>query len=71
MQKGSSLSNIQRELLKMFAHDLPESQLQEIRALLAKYFAERVDAETDRLWKEKGWSEEQMDRWSKEHMRKK
>jgi hypothetical protein len=71
MQRGRGLSNIQRELLKMFAHDLPESQLQEIRELLAKYFEEKVNAGMDELWEKNDWNEQQMDSWSKEHMRKK
>ena len=62
---------MQRELLKMFSHDLPESQIQEIKEILVKYFEAKVNAETDQLWKEKGWSEAQMDTWAKEHMRKK
>lgn len=71
MKQRIGLSNMQMELLKMFNHDLPEEQLLEIKELLAKYFANKVDKEMDELWDKKGWSDAQIDAWSKEHMRKK
>lgn len=71
MEQRIGLSNMQSVLLKMFMHDLPESQLQEIKELLAKYFESKVNKEMDDLWDKKGWSDVQMDTWSKEHMRKK
>ena len=71
MKQRDGLSNIQRELLKMFNYDLPDSQMLEIKALLAKYFEEKVNLETDELWENRGWSDAQMETWSREHMRKK
>lgn len=69
MEQRIGLSNMQMELLKMFTHDLPEEQLQEIKQLLAKYFESKVNDEMDALWEKKGWSDVQMDTWAKEHMR--
>ena len=63
------MTNLQIELLKVFSYDLPEEQLLEIRQLLAKYFAQKVDAEMDRLWEERGWTEKTMREWADEHMR--
>ena len=71
MQQGSGLSNIQRELLKMFSQDLPDSQIREIKELLSKYFEEKVNSEMDQLWDQQGWSDVKMDSWAKDHMRKK
>jgi hypothetical protein len=71
MEQRIGLSNMQKELLKMFRYDLPDTQLVEIKELLAKYFENKVDKEMDELWNTKGWSDAQMDSWSKEHMRKK
>ncbi|WP_375577906.1 hypothetical protein ABWH96_12705 [Marivirga tractuosa] len=65
----NSLNNTQLEILKMFRYDLPQEQWDEIREMIAKYFADKVTKEVDALWDEKGWSEETMKEWSKEHMR--
>ena len=34
-----------------------------IKRLLAKYFADRASDEMDKLWEEKGWTNEKMDEW--------
>ena len=71
MNAARKLSNIQLELLKVFSVDLSDEQLQEIKDLLVKYFANKVSSEMDKLFKENNWGEEQIDKWSKEHMRTK
>jgi len=71
MEAAKKLSNLQLELLKVFSFDLEEKQIIEIRDLLAKYFAEKATEEMDRLWDERGWSEQTIEEWSKEHMRTK
>lgn len=57
------LSNLQLELLKIFSFNLEESQLLEIKELLASYFAQKATEEMDKLWKEKKWSAETMEKW--------
>lgn len=59
------LTNLQLELLKLFSLDLSDEDLLEIRRLLAKYFAEKASDEMDRLWDEKGWTDETMEEWLK------
>lgn len=59
------LTNLQLELLKLYSFNLSEDQLREVQRLLAKYFADRASDEMDRLWDEKGWSDETMDEWLK------
>ncbi|MBK6948413.1 MAG: hypothetical protein IPH16_10450 [Haliscomenobacter sp.] len=58
------------ELLKLFAYDLSDAQLLEIKALLANYFAEKASDRMDALWEERGWTPETMEAWGKEHLRK-
>lgn len=65
------LTNLQLELLKIFSVQLEEKQLHEIRAILARYFADKVTEEMDRLWEERGWTQETMREWANEHMRTK
>jgi len=71
MEAVKKLSNLQLELLKVFSFDLEEKQIIEIRDLLAKYFAEKATEEMDRLWDERGWNEQTIEEWSKEHLRTK
>ncbi len=71
MSAARKLSNIQLELLKVFSIDLSEDQLEEIRDLLVKYFADKVTSEMDKLFKDKNWGEEQIAKWANNHMRTK
>lgn len=71
IKQTGALTNLQLEILQMFRYELEEKQLLEIRDLLARYFADKATEEMDRLWEERGWSEETMEEWSKEHMRTK
>ncbi len=51
-------SNGQLELLKAFSHNLSDSELAELKKVLAHFFAQRAIKEADRIWDEKGWTEE-------------
>ncbi|TXB68335.1 hypothetical protein [Phaeodactylibacter luteus] len=71
MSAAKKLTNLQIELLEVFKYDLSETQLKEIRALLADYFAEKVTHDIDQLFEAEGWGAEKIEEWSKEHMRTK
>ncbi len=71
MTKGHHLTNLQLELLKMFKYELSDSQLEEIKAMLVRYFAGKASDEMDRLWEKNNWSNETMKSWGNEHMRTK
>jgi hypothetical protein len=68
---AGNLTNLQRELLKVFSVGLDENQLIDIRALLTRYFAESATKEMDRLWDERGWTQETMKQWANEQQRTK
>ena len=57
------LTNLQIELLKLFSLDLSNDELQEVRRLIANYFAEKASAEMDKLWEDNKWSNQTMDEW--------
>lgn len=59
------LSNLQLELLKVFAHDVSDAELMDIRRMLADYFMKRAIKGADRAWKENEYSSEKMKRWLK------
>lgn len=69
MIAGTKLTNLQRELLKIFRYELDEKQLDEVKGLLSSYFAEKATVEMDRLWEKNAWNEETMRTWAKEHTR--
>ncbi|MCF0070535.1 hypothetical protein LZD49_08625 [Dyadobacter sp. CY261] len=65
------LSNLQSELLKLYAHNVSDDQLRDIRKMPADYFAAKIDAEIDHLWDANGWNEQTIESWKSEHMRRK
>lgn len=44
------ITSLQLELLKTFSRPIPDSQLLEIKQLLADYFARKVDEDVDALF---------------------
>jgi hypothetical protein len=63
------LTNLQLELLKTFRYQLNETQIIEIKQLLAKYFAEKATAEIDKFYLENNWTEQTIEDLSNEHLR--
>ncbi len=68
-QSTNRLTNLQLELLKLFNYNLSQSQLQEVKELLSRYFADKATNEMDKIWEAKGLTNETMDSWLNEHMR--
>lgn len=69
--EAPSLSNMQRELLKIYSTHISDQQLQEIKLLLSNYFAEKASKEMDDLWEKNNYNEETMNKWANEHNRRK
>jgi hypothetical protein len=63
------LTNLQLELLKIFARDLPEQDLLNIRQMLIQYFAKKSMDLADEAWEKKGWTKEDEERFLQEHFR--
>lgn len=66
---GHKLSNLQLELLKLFARNVSEKDLIEIKTLIAKYFAKKAMDSADKVWDEKGWTDKDAERMANTHMR--
>lgn len=66
MSAAHPLSNLQQELLKLYASNVEDADLLHIKRYLAKYFAEKAIKEADRIWDEKGYTNETMDQWLNE-----
>jgi hypothetical protein len=53
----------QLELLKVFSKISSEKELLEIKKLIAQYYAKKATEEANRIWEERGLSEEDMQKW--------
>ena len=51
-------SNLQLELLKLYASNVQEEDLLQIRDLLAKFFFEKAKDAADKAWEEKNLTEQ-------------
>ena len=51
-----SLSNLQLALLNLYAQDVSDQDLINIKDLIAQYFATKAMDLADQVWEEKGWT---------------
>ncbi len=65
------LTNVQLELLKTFSHQLSDTDIVELRRVLALFFAQRAIQQANKVWDEKEWTNEDVDRMLETKMRKK
>lgn len=63
------LSNMQLELLKLFSRDIDDKDVKEIKKLIVKYLSNKLAKTTNKIWEEKGWTDEDMDKLLNTHMR--
>ena len=63
------LTNVQRELLDVFALDVPESDLVDLRRVLARFFADRAADAMDRAVRERGLTDADVAAWAESHDR--
>jgi hypothetical protein len=65
----SKLSNLQKELLKLYANNISDESLLEIRLLLSQYFAKKATDEMDKFLDEHDIDADTLTKWSHEHNR--
>ncbi|MEM6298028.1 MAG: hypothetical protein AAF740_04990 [Bacteroidota bacterium] len=63
MTPSKPFTNLQLELLQLFARDLPEQNLLELKQLIAQYLFLEMRKKADAIWEEKGYSEETVNYW--------
>lgn len=56
------LSNVQAELLKLFARQIPDEQLEELKNVIARFLLEKARDKADKIWDERGYDEHQIDK---------
>ena len=59
----------QIEILKMFEFHKSEEDLQRFKRFLIDYLYQLATAEADKVWDERGYTQETMEQWKDEHMR--
>jgi hypothetical protein len=63
MVTTGKLTNLQQELLKLYAQQVSDTDLQNIRTLIGQYFANRLTILADKAWEENGWMKQTMQDW--------
>lgn len=64
-----SLNKHQLEILKLFSSNLDDTDLIEIKQLIVQYLADKLTKEADKIWDEKDWTDEDMERLLNTHQR--
>jgi len=54
-------TNLQLELLKVFAHKVSDDDLLQIKQMLADFFAKKTIESANKAWDEKGWTNDTVD----------
>ncbi len=57
---NSLLSKVQMELVKRYATDIEDETLLERKKMRAKFFLDKIRSSADKIWEEKGYSDDQM-----------
>jgi hypothetical protein len=53
-----TMSNIQLELLRLYAKNISDSELQDIRLMLARYFMQKAVVEATVVWAQKDYDQQ-------------
>ena len=65
MLHNPPLSNMQMELLKLYATNISDTDLLEIKRYLARFFMNKAVEEADKIWEERNYTPELMEKWLK------
>lgn len=71
MEAVTKLNSMQMFMLKIFDRQLNSKQEQEIKQLLAEYFAKQIDEEMDEIWETRGLNQKDLDKALNTHRRTK
>lgn len=67
--RKQTFSPFQIQMLELVSHVQSEDEMNDIRRMLAEYFAQRAENAIDQLWNEGVLNEGVMEQWKTEHMR--
>lgn len=66
---AKSLSNAQLALLELFAENLSDEEMEDLRQVLLEFRYQRLQKSLDDLWEQGIVNEEKIESWGKEHLR--
>lgn len=69
MEVKSGLNKTQLEILQMFSSNLTDEELLELKRTFVQFLVKKANHLANQFWDEKGWTNEDMERLSKEHFR--
>ena len=69
MEKEITLHQAKMNLLQVMDSIQTVDEVQAIRAVLANYYAQKVNEEMDRLWENGTINKQTIEEWGNEHMR--
>ncbi|MBE9465130.1 hypothetical protein ACFP1I_16055 [Dyadobacter subterraneus] len=55
------LTNLQQELLQLYAREISDEDLINIKELIGRYFAQRLTKLADDAWDTNGWTQQEME----------
>lgn len=70
LQTPNSFSNLQKELLKLYAVNVSDEDLLVIRSMIGNYFAEKATTSLDNFLVDRNISTSDYNNWENEHSRK-
>ncbi|MBO9616638.1 MAG: hypothetical protein J7619_28385 [Dyadobacter sp.] len=57
----TKFTNLQQELLQLYARQVSEEDLRNIKELIGAYFAGRLNSLADAAWDKNGWTQQDME----------
>jgi transposase len=67
--ESTTLNPTQLYLLQMFARNGDEERLKEVKEVLCKHFNQKMEEELEKVWEEKGMTNEMLDEALNTHYR--
>lgn len=65
-----ALNPAQIEVLKLFQNKISEEDLFELKVILINFLSQKTVSEADKAFNEKGYTIKEIEKWRKEHLRK-
>jgi hypothetical protein len=65
-QVSTPFTNLQLELLRVYAMHLPDEDLLAIRRMIAKYLLEKARTKASQISREKGYNQATLEKWLNE-----
>jgi hypothetical protein len=55
---ATPFTNLQAELLRLFAAEIPEEHLRELKKIIAQFLLEKARDKADKIWDERGYTQQ-------------